>query len=101
METHHASQVGTCPHCDTDIRTAHILIEYETSDGQAAVWAECPACQDVVDPRLTATIVGSLKQAIGRSNKAFYECRRCGKTVDQDTDYCPACGYSSIAQYDL
>ena len=50
METDHASQLGTCPHCDTAITAAYILIEYETSDGHDAVWAECPTCQDVVAP---------------------------------------------------
>lgn len=50
METQHTSQLGTCPHCNTDIRTVHVLIEYETSDGQEAVGAECPVCKDVVDP---------------------------------------------------
>lgn len=50
MATRHASRLGACPHCDTDISTVHVLIEYQTSDGQEAVWAECPECEDVIDP---------------------------------------------------
>ncbi|WP_449267253.1 DUF7837 family putative zinc-binding protein [Halanaeroarchaeum sulfurireducens] len=50
MSTQHASRLGTCPHCHTVITASHILIEYETSDGQEAVWAECHGCREVVDP---------------------------------------------------
>jgi hypothetical protein len=50
MSTQHASRLGTCPHCHTAITASHVLIEYETSDGQEAVWAECPECREVVDP---------------------------------------------------
>jgi|GEM_PF-1861283 rubrerythrin len=28
-----------------------------------------------------------------------YECRECGRTVDGETDRCPACGTESIARY--
>lgn len=50
MSTQHPSQLGTCPYCHTKITATHALIEYETNDDQQAVWAECPDCQEVVDP---------------------------------------------------
>ncbi|MFW6153324.1 MAG: hypothetical protein ACOC42_03085 [Halobacteriota archaeon] len=31
----------------------------------------------------------------------FYECRRCGTTLDGPTSNCPVCGSDSIAEYDL
>lgn len=43
------THLGTCPLCGSAIRTQHVLIEYETNTGRS-VWAECPACADVVDP---------------------------------------------------
>ncbi|AEH39092.1 hypothetical protein Halxa_0492 (plasmid) [Halopiger xanaduensis SH-6] len=33
--------------------------------------------------------------------EAVYECRRCGMTVDEDTDSCPECGSEAIVQYRL
>ncbi|PGF14177.1 hypothetical protein CP556_24455 [Natrinema sp. CBA1119] len=33
------------------------------------------------------------------SADVIYECRHCGTTVDQRTEYCPACGVSEIATY--
>jgi len=50
MSAQKSSPLGVCPHCHTDITQAYVLIEYETSDGSDAVWAECPGCGDVVDP---------------------------------------------------
>jgi rubrerythrin len=32
---------------------------------------------------------------------SFFECRRCGTTVDCDTATCPVCGSSEIASYDV
>jgi predicted RNA-binding Zn-ribbon protein involved in translation (DUF1610 family) len=37
--------LGRCPLCGTSISESWILIEYETG-----VWAECPECDDVVEP---------------------------------------------------
>lgn len=31
----------------------------------------------------------------------FYECRRCGTTVESADDPCPACGHEEIAEYSL
>jgi hypothetical protein len=44
-----SSTLGDCPHCDTRISTARLLIQYDTTDGPAA-YAECPGCRDVVHP---------------------------------------------------
>ncbi|WP_442903396.1 DUF7837 family putative zinc-binding protein [Halobacterium sp. KA-4] len=27
-----------------------MLVEYETSDGENGLWAECPSCEEVVAP---------------------------------------------------
>jgi len=43
------SAAGTCPQCGEAVPTHRLLIEYETTDGQAA-FAECPTCDDVVHP---------------------------------------------------
>ena len=40
--------MGECPRCGEDL--SRILIEYEKDDGTEGVWAECPQCDDVVDP---------------------------------------------------
>ena len=37
--------LGRCPYCATSITRAWLLIKYETG-----VWAECPECDDVVEP---------------------------------------------------
>jgi hypothetical protein len=50
MSTQHATRLGVCPHCQTAINAADVLIEYETSDGHDALWADCPECREVVDP---------------------------------------------------
>jgi hypothetical protein len=42
--------LGDCPDCDETITTAWVLVEYEKEDGTEGVWAECPACKDVVAP---------------------------------------------------
>ncbi len=31
----------------------------------------------------------------------FRECRRCGTTIEADTDDCPVCGSTDIATYQL
>jgi len=44
------SPLGRCPTCGEDISEVWILVEYEKDDGQTGIWAECPACEDVVAP---------------------------------------------------
>jgi len=44
MSTEKAT-LGVCPFCGEDMQSEHILIEYE--DG---VFAECPGCQEPVQP---------------------------------------------------
>jgi len=39
-----------CPDCATKITRAWLLIEYENTEGQTGIWAECPECDDVVEP---------------------------------------------------
>ena len=46
-----AAILGRCPNCDADIPAAGLLIEYETDGGWPQMFAECPACADVVHPR--------------------------------------------------
>ncbi|WP_449405253.1 DUF7837 family putative zinc-binding protein [Halorubrum salinarum] len=42
--------LGHCPSCDTEISAAWKLIEYEQADGSTGVFAECPSCDEVVNP---------------------------------------------------
>jgi len=44
------SSLGRCPECGEDISEAWVLVEYKKDDGTEGVWAECPACEDVVSP---------------------------------------------------
>lgn len=48
MSTQRTS-LGDCPNCRAAIPTGLLLIEYETADGTAS-YAECPGCDDVVQP---------------------------------------------------
>jgi hypothetical protein len=42
--------VGSCPECGGDIADSSVLIEYEAS-GTESMFAECPACSEVVHPK--------------------------------------------------
>lgn len=45
------SSLGQCPECDEGIPEAWLLVEYTKDNGQTSLWAECPACEDVVAPK--------------------------------------------------
>ena len=34
-----------------------------------------------------------------RDHEVMYECRRCGRGLDDDTSSCPGCGGDEIAQF--
>jgi len=42
--------VGDCPGCGERIPVAALLVEYDRGDGTVGRFAECPGCQDVVEP---------------------------------------------------
>lgn len=42
--------LGHCPSCDERISKVWLLLEYEKEDDSKGVWAECPACEEVVAP---------------------------------------------------
>jgi len=44
-----ASPVGRCPRCGREPSEAYLLTEYETDAGETGRWAECPACDEVID----------------------------------------------------
>ena len=44
------SSLGQCPDCGEPIPDGWLLVEYTKDDGTDGVWAECPACEDVVSP---------------------------------------------------
>lgn len=48
--TTHQSVLGSCPACGEPIPSNRLLIEYR-ADGRREMYAECPACRDVVHPR--------------------------------------------------
>jgi len=41
----------------------------------------------------------SVRSLFEGGQTVVHECRECGRTVDGDTDRCPACGTESIASY--
>lgn len=43
------SSLGACPFCNGDVPPGNVLIEYE-KDGETAVYAECPSCEEPVHP---------------------------------------------------
>lgn len=40
-----AKPLGVCPFCESDVPRYQTIIEYENG-----VFAECPECEEVVDP---------------------------------------------------
>jgi len=42
--------LGTCPNCGHLIRAVNELITYERSDNSIGIFAECPSCDEVVNP---------------------------------------------------
>ncbi len=45
-----ASELGTCPFCESVIPAGAILVEYEVG-GEARVFAECYECEEPVQPQ--------------------------------------------------
>lgn len=41
----------------------------------------------------------SFLEALFARETVFYECRRCGRTVGDDSEPCPECGAAEIAEY--
>lgn len=42
--------LGSCSFCGATVSRQDTIIEYERDDGSTGIWAECPACREVVDP---------------------------------------------------
>lgn len=51
MSLQNPPTLGTCPVCETEVASYDVHIEYEDPDGQPAIYTECPACRDVVNPK--------------------------------------------------
>lgn len=47
---HNQSPLGVCPDCGRELQPVHALIEYEKTNGEQGIFAECPKCDDVVEP---------------------------------------------------
>jgi DNA-directed RNA polymerase subunit M/transcription elongation factor TFIIS len=50
MNRSRPSALGHCPYCGGRIPEAYTLIEYERSNDEPGVFAECPDCGEVVRP---------------------------------------------------
>ena len=50
MNTHETEAAGRCPSCSATVPNAFVLIEYEADD-ERRMYAECPACENVVRPQ--------------------------------------------------
>jgi predicted RNA-binding Zn-ribbon protein involved in translation (DUF1610 family) len=48
--TRSSASLGRCPDCRAEIHGVDVLIEYERSDEERAVYAGCPGCGEVVHP---------------------------------------------------
>lgn len=44
------SLLGRCPRCGSQIESDQLLIKYEDNHERTRLFAECPACTDVVHP---------------------------------------------------
>jgi NAD-dependent SIR2 family protein deacetylase len=51
MVTETPQTLGACSECDAEIPHWKLLLRYETTAGGPAMWAECPACGEVVHPQ--------------------------------------------------
>lgn len=43
----------------------------------------------------------TIKDVFSTNGVVIYECRRCGTTVDSESDPCPFCELDCIARYDI
>jgi len=51
---------------------------------------------------MTPYLLNEVKRFLRPSDSALYECRNCGKTLEeQGVEECPECGCEEIAQYEL
>lgn len=48
--TANATPIGHCPECGRSIPSGWALIEYERSNGERGVYAECPSCASIIRP---------------------------------------------------
>jgi len=44
------SHLGVCPNCSHDIRPIDELITFKRSDDSIGMFAECPSCEEVIEP---------------------------------------------------
>jgi len=44
-------------------------------------------------------MIETLRSVLAGAPAVVHECRQCGRTVEADTQRCPACGTDSIARY--
>lgn len=42
--------LGHCADCEAPVPTDQLLITYTTEDGWPRMYAECPACREIVRP---------------------------------------------------
>jgi len=50
---------------------------------------------------MQSVVLHRVRALIGDVPTSLYECRNCGKTLEDDVEGCPACGATEIAHYDL
>ncbi len=46
--------LGNCSFCQAEVQHRHVIIDYENDDGESGYWAECPNCNEIVDPTTDA-----------------------------------------------
>jgi hypothetical protein len=45
------AELGTCSFCGAIVAAQDVIVEYERQNGAPGIWAECPDCSEIVDPK--------------------------------------------------
>lgn len=92
---------GSCPRYGEAILQYRPLVTDETSDGDTGIRDAHETDDDGIRiPGAIAMI--KLKRIFSWDrSQTLFECRRCGKNVDADTERCPECDSNDITRYEL
>lgn len=50
---------------------------------------------------MSRSIVEGVKRLLSPSNALLVECRRCGTSLDEDSEKCPECGSEDLSRYEF
>jgi len=52
-------------------------------------------------PKMSPYLLEEVKRFLRPSDSVLYECRNCGKTLEEEAEECPSCGSEEISKYEL